>query len=944
MESYKYFSPVEVRNFHCNKELKCVHLNAQSVVNKTCEMKLFLLELQHKIDVIMITETWCRNDVDYFTHPWYKHYYINRNARRGGGIAILIDKTRKDCDVVDEFSIVNTDFEMLTIINNSIAFVAVYRPPQGDIHVFLNILENLFSYVNDHKYNMILGGDVNIDLLVHSSPKQEFLYILDLYGMQNVIESPTRVTSTSSTLLDVFVTSFPNASITYKGVISAPLSDHMPIILFVKVSGEKFETRESWNRCINQSSLEIFRRRIEDTDWTPVLAENEADQALEKFFSLFLIAYNFAFPKKKTIRKGRQRKPWMTSELLKLVKKRNKMYKQFLKNRNQECLVQFKQFRNFVNKQIRIEKTNYYEALFTSTSQVGAMWKNLNTLLDRKAVSDEIESITLNGKILRGESLANEFNKYLVSQCPRTLHGQNLTASFAIKDSMFLSPTDSNEVKSIFLNLKNSKCVDNDGVQVRPVKYVIDVLTPYITHIYNRCLVSGVFPNRLKVAKVLMIFKGGDKNKLSNYRPISILPVFSKALERIIFVRIHSFFMTHQVITNCQFGFMSGRSTEMALLHAKEIIIRNMEEKLLTLGIFLDFSKAFDSINHDVLIKKLMGYGIRGIALKLITSYLTSREQRVHISDIGISDLSNIVQGVPQGSLLGPLLFNAYINDIVITGPDIRFIIYADDCSIFVNGTNVDSMIERGNTILDQINQWAENNLLKINPAKSKAVIFRAKNRTINATTSLRLQSFSIEFVDRVKFLGVFFHEALSWNIHVDYIVSKLARVTGQIYRFRHILPHSVKLLLYNTLFLSTLSYAYLVWGSTTENNLSKLQILQNRCVRAMRNLPARHSVDDVLKADKIVTVRNLFQFRCLCAYKKALNKNNSSFLSLANLRVESKGYNTRSGITWHKPIKRTGYGDQSLCVALPAALNKYMLRPNVTMPSFKKLKEIILE
>lgn len=225
----------------------------------------------------------------------------------------------------------------------------------------------------------------------------------------------------------------------------------------------------------------------------------------------------------------------------------------------------------------------------------------------------------------------------------------------------------------------------------------------------------------MQIAKVTVIHKHGDTNMLSNYRPISILPLFSKPLERIISTRVTTFFTKHSCITNSQFGFRQKRSTETALLTIKEELIANIEKRLYTLGIFVDFSKAFDLVIHDLLLHKLRHYGIRGLAIRLFETYLQQRRQYVEIGGKR-SNIRNLNTGVPQGSILGPLLFNIYINDIVNIAPNIKFIIYADDASLFLAGDKPIQLCTLANISLSALHSWSVNNGMVINAAKTKAV------------------------------------------------------------------------------------------------------------------------------------------------------------------------------------------------------------------------------
>lgn len=342
--------------------------------------------------------------------------------------------------------------------------------------------------------------------------------------------------------------------------------------------------------------------------------------------------------------------------------------------------------------------------MFSNLSTSASMWKKLNSILGKTSASSRTKTLKINGQELGGAELANKFNDYfinLVSNDRSRVNEALLYVSRFVNESIFFYPTDVHEVSSVFCNLNNSKSCDIDGIQIKPVKYVIAQIAPILTHLFNLSLSQGIFPQKMQIAKVSILYKSGDKNDLSNYRPVSVLPIFSKGLEKLIHFRLNQFCENFSVVTDSQFGFRKGRSTELALLNMKEIILKNFENKLLTVGIFIDFSKAFDRLNHDTLMRKLYNYGIRGNAAALIRSYLSIRFQCIHLNG-HFSDLKQLQAGVPQGSVLGPILFNLYINDIINISHNAQIITYADDTSIFFQGTDINIISSEVNSFLNE--------------------------------------------------------------------------------------------------------------------------------------------------------------------------------------------------------------------------------------------------
>lgn len=923
--------------------LAFLHCNTQSARNKADELRMLISKFLVRFHVIMLTETWYSCESDVLRLPGYQSYYLNRCSRRGGGVLQLVSEEML-CTLLPQFTQITPDYEALTLEHAKYLFVVVYRPPDGCVSKFFGFLSGLLNFADTNNFNVIIGGDCNINMLQNTASTRDFKILLDSFHCANVIKEHTRITCNSSTLLDLFITN-NSENCVKSGTIISGVSDHLPVYMLYKhKSSLKNRTSKSESytvQDINIDTLDAFRYEMIKINWNPVYECTSAEEAYNVFMSLLKFTYLKCFKFKRVKKSKKLRKPWMTHESYRLIKEKDALFAKFVKTKNPRDLSKFRKFRNHVTKYLRSTKNAYFENLFNGRlGNSDLIWREINKLLNKNSYRQDELELKIDNALLKGKELAHKFNTYFTT----LVSPQSNVECHAVKqfldapnlETVFLEPTCPEEIHSTFTSLKNSRARDIDDIEIRPIKYTLDILSPVLSFIFNLCLSTGTFPTNMQRARVTVIFKSGNRNSFSNYRPISILPVISKGLEKIIFKRVSCFCQKHSLLSPKQFGFRSGMSTEMPLLTQKEFILTGFENKLLTLGVYIDFSKAFDRINHRILAVKLEHYGFRGISLGLLMSYLKHRKQCVVI-DENRSSLLEITSGVPQGSILGPLLFNIYVNDITKLNKNAECIMYADDTTLLLQSTNVHDLTYAANIELLEILKWTEINCLEINGSKTKAVLFTPVQNIVNRNLSLHLGSENIEVVQEVKTLGVIFHQHLNWNTQVDHVAKRLSKACGVLCKFRQVLPSKVKLLLYNSMFAPHINYCNLVWGNTSQGNINKLVLLQKKAIRHIANASYDAHTAELFQTLNVLPLQHSFQFNLIMKYKHSLKCKNELFLKLCNLRTPHEyQYNVRNRHPWLIPFSRTNHGFDRLEHCMPTYL-EHLQRQEIDLCTITK-------
>ena len=441
----------------------------------------------------------------------------------------------------------------------------------------------------------------------------------------------------------------------------------------------------------------------------------------------------------------------------------------------------------------------------------------------------------------------------------------------------------------------------------------------WLSRLINLCFETGVFPDILKVAKVTPLDKKSSKFDVLNYRPISLLSIFSKVYEKLIYVRIYSYLTKNNMIYNKQFGFRSNYSTTHAILSITEYIRTLLDDGHFVCGVFVDLEKAFDTVDHDILCEKLKFYGIYGICNNLIKSYLTGRKQYVSLNGFN-SDILNIDCGVPQGSSLGPLLFLIYINDFRLSLKQTTSGHFADDTFIMYNSKKLKTIETIINTDLKQVVKWLRLNKLSLNADKTELIFFHSQRNSMSyENISIQFDGKKLYPVDKVKYLGMYLDKYLSWNYHLENLCQKLSRANGVISKLRHNVPIEICLQVYYAIFYSYLTYGCILWGLTVEENLKKIEVLQKKCLRIMTFSDINsHSnplflnlgllkVRDIIKLQQLTLVYDYFGGSIPQDLQNLFSTNTD--IDITNLRLRS----ANKGLLHIPAIKTVTYGNKSI-------------------------------
>lgn len=537
-------------------------------------------------------------------------------------------------------------------------------------------------------------------------------------------------------------------------------------------------------------------------------------------------------------KKQKPRKSWITSDLTNLVNIKNKLYKEWKKDTDDlNKKEMYLEFQKILKTRLRTAKNNF-EKKQLQNADSKKMWLFVQTKLNRTLTNRQIGDIKNNDEIIKEDlQKAKFFNKYfctVVSKLNTSLippiTQYDIPEISINTNTMFITPTDETEVYNTILQLKN-KNGGYDNIHASTIKLAAKYIAPSLSYIINKTISEGTCPSQFKHAEICPVYKNGARDMVNNYRPIALISNLAKVFEKIVFKRILNFILKNKLLSERQFGFLEKKGTEDAIALLSRFIYENLSLSSPTLVTFLDYSKAFDTVNHQILLSKLYNMGIRGINLSLISSYLQDRKQVVKVNGIKSDPIYTNV-GVPQGSILGPLLFLLYINDLLIF--DKTLIAYADDTVVPNSAETWGNLAVSTSNKLDIIYSWLYKNKLVLNINKSAFVTFGNYRDSVPQEITVKMNDQLLTRVQSSKYLGVTYDFNIKWDVHISNIVKRTKYLVYVFYKLKYILTKKQLLSLYYGLFHSVAVYAIIGWGGVYKTSFEPLDRLQQRIFKTI--------------------------------------------------------------------------------------------------------------
>ena len=1014
INDFKYYT---VEKFNENflidydDQISLININIRGITKNYDNFINYLNSINHKFDIMVLTECHIQKNSmsnkkidNRYPIEGYNMFYSESNIRFGG--VVIYTKNNLKVTYVNELTISNEIYDSLFLkidvseiskTNKSLYVAGYYRHCRSSTSDIMKFIEKFDENLkNKHIKNnpMLIAGDFNICLLksTYNNESQTFLNTILQNEFECHIFKPTRITYykdslqiKSMSIIDQIISNLLPYDCN-AGNLFYPDSDHYANFVFVKdfLVSKVAKNENVYRRHFNNVNLENLNNEFENKDWTKlVYNEPNLDRATENVTNIIDDLLEKYVPLEKVPKRKIKycQKPWIDKEMLKTIKRKNKMFTKYKNCPTEKNKIEFRKIRNKVTADLRNKKKKYFQKYFQKfKNDSKKIWDGINLALDqtknKKSIPTEI--VDTDGTILtEPKQKAKAFAKYFESVPAQTKskivppHIHYLTFLHkcrAIHNYLVLYDTDHNEIYKNIMQLKNNTSPGPSPVPNRFLKLIASPLSYILINIFNRSMRGGYVPTSYKIGKQTPVYKTGG-NSIKNFRPITVCCSLSKILEKIVRYRVNEYIMENNILNNSQFGFRTKHSTNHAMINLTEITLEALDKNLKVGGVFLDIAKAFDCVNHNILIRKLEFYGFRDTTLMWFDSYLKDRTQYVSINQHK-SDKYNLKCGVPQGGTLAPILFILFMNDIIHSSQKFDFSIYADDTCLIL-AIEKKEYNETMKNELNKVVDWFASNDLLLNITKTDYLNFgpHYNNKYENEIEKHTGNKYKGEFVlhdlhcvaplyhimehivtpdgniilepPTVKYLGIQFDNKLNYKRQIDIIVCKVNRMVGTFWKCDHIAIETKKTI-YHSLVESHINYGILIWASNfsknlTENyqldhipkNLQSLNVALNKIIRAIFRVPKFDKQNNTYTSNgPLYKKLGVLRLHCLYYYHLALlchdyfyEKNfPEKIASNFTLKEEVSNRNTRSNeldLYYTAPRLNSTYKKPTLAAAM---------------------------
>ena len=908
--------PVELNEIKSSKkELVIIQLNCRSILNKPEELDHIIQETD--ADIIVLTETWMDSSVPQQSCVPEGYCIIRKDRSEnfkqkygklgGGGIAIIhkenikVERKKYLTDETEEILWVQIKVKesfMLGVIYRS-EYTDVIKESEGESKIEENIRKA--TEISNH---LIITGDFNIDMSnKEDKDTQTLTNIYHSFGLQQYINKPTRIDRRfdRATIIDHIWASKDQNMIKQAGTLHG-ISDHMGV--YVKLNKLKPPVEKKTRnirdyRNYDPEAFNISLKQILDTSLIEeFLDQDDINSATESLVTAIKEAADEHAPLHEVnINSKNKPLPWFTGKLKAMIKYKNELLSDLYCHGIQSYKPRISAIQNKITKMKRDLKRSFItKKLEESVGDSKKCWKLLSYITNRKKSNASVEPSMMSQE---KADKSNEFFATIGTKIQEELGHQpdeatNENLEENLGNFQFAEENLTN-VEKLINNIKIDVATGEDNIGAKLIKDSKSTIAPLLTKIINKCYKLNIFPECMKKAVIIPIHKKENPDEISNYRPISILPILSKIFERLAVDQLVEYLEKNNLISPNQHAYRKLHSTVTCLSEVINHVYTLLENKKHTAIASLDLSKAFDSINHKLILKKLRNLGLKPEAVLYIKSYLNNRRQKTKFQNF-TSKEETVKSGIPQGSILGPLLFLCFTNDLAIEFEDIcKMVAYADDTQLIIDASNLKQLKKKIEQVITLAQKWYRENTMKNNIAKTEILIVNPSKNNENMKINIQHQGkkITVQTVPNIKVLGIIIDSKLNWSKQVNAVRNKAMDSVRNLHRVNHLLEEKHRIVLYKALISPLFSYGDIIWGGCTKKDSEKLQRVQNFASKSITGNRKYDSASASLRKLKFLNLEQRRQVHQTVFVHKALTEKNTpainqlyeSYLSSANTR-----------------------------------------------------------